>query len=146
MLIINVFFLATNAYNDLVDILQHPDFNTRDVVTNVRRFRQWRQRLPLMPIRLRPIKINQKKTPSTSKGIKLSYYLSIFDIIGNILNNPLLYKTLYFGPGVEVEAKKAYWHGDLWAESPFFGQDKITINEGFYCNLFLFYENTSARS
>ena len=42
MLIINVFFLATNAYNDLVDILQHPDFNTRDVVTNVRRFRQWR--------------------------------------------------------------------------------------------------------
>ena len=80
MLIINVFFLATNAYNDLVDILQHPDFNTRDVVTNVRRFRQWRQRLPLMPIRSRPIKINQKKTPSTSKGIKLSYYLSIFDI------------------------------------------------------------------
>jgi len=120
-----------------VEILQHPDFSKYDIVTNVRRFRQWRQRLPLMPIRSRPIKINQKKTPSTSKGIKLSYYLSIFDIISNILNNPILYKTLYFGPGIEVKAKKEYWHGDLWAESPFFGQEKITINRGIYCNLFL---------
>lgn len=85
-----------------------------------------------MPIRSRPININQKKTPSTSKSIKLSYYLSIFDIISNILNNPLLYKTLYFGPGIQVEEKKEYWHGDLWAESPFFGQDKITINRGTY--------------
>ena len=120
-----------------MEILQHPDFSKYDIVTNVRRFRQWRQRLPLMPIRSRPIKINQKKTPSTSKGIKLSYYLSIFDIISNILNNLILYKTLYFGPGIEVKAKKEYWHGDLWAESPFFGQEKITINRGIYCNLFL---------
>ncbi len=120
-----------------MEILQHPDFSKYDVVMNVRRFRQWRQRLPLMPIRSRPIKINQKKTPSTSKGIKLSYYLSIFDIISNILNNPILYKTLYFGPGIEVKAKKEYWHGNLWAESPFFGQEKITINRGIYCNLFL---------
>src|SRR6266496_967402 len=120
-----------------MEILQHPDFSKYDIVTNVRRFRQWRQRLPLMPIRSRPIKINQKKTPSTSKGIKLSYYLSIFDIISNILNNPILYKTLYFGPGIEVKAKKEYWHGDFWAESLFFGQEKITINRGIYCNLFL---------
>lgn len=112
--------------------MQHPDFNTKDVVTNVRRFRQWRQRLPLMPIRSRPIKINQKKTPSTSKSIKPSYYLSIFDIIWNILNNPLLYKTLYFRPEIEVKENKEYWHGDLWAESPFFGQDTITINRGTY--------------
>jgi hypothetical protein len=113
-----------------VEILQHPDFSTRDVVANVRRFRQWRQRLPLMPIRSHPINIDQKKTPSTSKRIKLSYYLSIYDIIWNVLNNPLLYGTLYFGPGIEVEAKKEYWHGDLWAESPLFGQDRITINGG----------------
>lgn len=114
------------------------DFKTQDVVTNVRRFHQWRKRLPLMPIRSRPIKINQKKTPSTSKEIKLSYYLSIFDIIRNILNNPTLYEKLYFGPGIEVKEKKEYWHGDIWAESPFFSQDKITINSGLYYDLFLF--------
>lgn len=121
-----------------MDILQHRDFKTQDVVTNVRRFRQWRKRLPIMPVRSHPIKINQKKTPSTSKEIKLSYYLSIIDIIWNILNDPILYEKLYFGPGIEVKEKKEYWHGDLWAESPFLGQDKIIINGGLYCDLFLF--------
>jgi hypothetical protein len=74
-----------------------------------------------MPIRARPVNINRKKTPSTSKETKLSYYLSITDIIWNILNNPTLYNTLYFGPGIEAKTKKEYWHGDLWAESPLFG-------------------------
>lgn len=88
-----------------------------------------------MPIRTRSIKINPKKTPSTSKGTKSCYYLSIRDIIQNILNNPSLYDKLYFGPGIETDEKKEYWHGDLWAESPLFGQDKITINGGIlvYC-------------
>ncbi|PKC56328.1 hypothetical protein RhiirA1_402217 [Rhizophagus irregularis] len=120
--------ISTNAYNDLVEILQHQKFEVKDVVKNIRRFRQWKNRLPLMPIRTRSIKINPKKTPSTSKGTKLCYYLSIRDIIQNILNNPSLYDKLYFGPGVEAEEKKEYWHGDLWAESPLFGQEKITIN------------------
>lgn len=92
-----------------------------------------------MPIRSRPIKINRKKTPSTSKEIKPSYYLSITDIIWNILNNPTLYNTLYFGPGIESETKKEYWHGDLWAESPLFGQDKIIINHGIKFNIFINY-------
>ncbi|PKC03537.1 hypothetical protein RhiirA5_423612 [Rhizophagus irregularis] len=124
--------ISTNAYNDLVDILQNPTFNANDIVKNVRKLRQWRNRLPLMPIRARPIKINQKKTPSISKETKPSYYLSIIDIIWNILNNPTLYNTLYFGPGIETEAKKEYWHGDLWAESPLFGQDEIIINHEHY--------------
>ena len=58
------------------------------------------------------------------------YYLSINDILWNVLNNPSLYNTLYFGPGIEAEEKKEYWHGNLWAESPLFGQDKIIINGG----------------
>src|SRR5213082_2358010 len=103
-----------NAYNDLIDILQNPAFNVNDIVKNVRRLRQWRHRLPLTPIRARSIKINRKKTPSTSKEMKPSYYLSVIDIIWNILNNPTLYNALYFGPGIEAEAKKEYWHGDLW--------------------------------
>ena len=115
--------------------MQHQEFEVKDIVKNIRRFRQWRNRLPLMPIRTCSIKINPKKTPSTSKKTKPCYYLSIRDIIQNILNNPLLYDTLYFGPEIEAEEKKEYWHGDLWAESPLFGQDKITINRGtlVYC-------------
>ena len=127
--------LATNAYNDLVEILQNPAFNTNDVVKNVRRFRQWRRRLPLIPIKAQTVKIDRKKTPSTSKGTKNSYYLSIADIIWNVLNNPVLYDTLYFGPGIEVETKKEFWHGDLWAESPLFGQDKIIIKRGMIENI-----------
>ena len=88
--------------------------------------RQW---LPLIPIKTHSIKINQKKTSSTSKNTKNCYYLSIYDIIWNILNDPLLYNTLYFGPGIKVEEKKEYWHGDLWAESPLFDQNKIIINQ-----------------
>ena len=83
-----------------------------------------------MPIRTRPIRINQKKTPSTSKGTKPCYYLSICDILWNILNNPSLYNALYFGPGIEAKEKKEFWHGELWAESPLFGQDKIIIDRG----------------
>ncbi|CAG8777884.1 13718_t:CDS:2, partial [Cetraspora pellucida] len=88
-----------------------------------------RNRLPLMPIRTCSVNISQKKTPSTSKEMKPCYYLSIFDIIWNILNNPSLYNTLYFGPEIEVEDKNKYWHGDLWAELPLLGQDKIIINQ-----------------
>ena len=83
-----------------------------------------------MPIKIRTIRINQKKTPSTSKGTKPCYYLSICDILWNILNNPSLYNKLYFGPGIEAKEKKEFWHGELWAESPLFGQDKITIDRG----------------
>ncbi|RIB01880.1 hypothetical protein C2G38_2255935 [Gigaspora rosea] len=65
-------------------------------------------------------------------NVKPCYYLSIYDIIWNVLNNPSLYNTMYFGPGVEVEEKKEYWHSDLWAESPLFGQDKIIIDRECY--------------
>ena len=104
---------ATNAYIDLVDVLQHPKFNVKDVVKNIRKFRQRRQRLPLMPIRTRTIRINQKKTSSIFKEAKPCYYLSICDILWNILNNPTLYNTLYFGSGIEVKERKEFWHGDL---------------------------------
>src|SRR6266480_6159029 len=93
-------YIATNAYNDLVGILQHPEFDVKDVVKNIRRFRQWRNRLPLMPIRTRSIKIDPKKTPSTSKGTKPCYYLSIHDIIQNILNNLSLYGPFAIEKGV----------------------------------------------
>ena len=90
-----------------------------------------------MSIKTRSIKINSKKTPSISKESKSCYYLSIRDIIQNVLNNPTLYNNLYFGPGIEAKEKKEFWHGDLWAESPLFGQDKIIINGGIFGFLLL---------
>ena len=75
-----------------------------------------------MTIYLRPVEISVKKTPSNLKNSKNSYYLSITEIIWNVLNNPSLMKHMYFGPGQEVINKSEYWHGNLWAELPLFGQ------------------------
>src|SRR5256885_1052360 len=83
--------------------------------------RKYRQRLPLLPIKSHQIHISNKKTPSTSKNIGEAYYLSISDIICYILNNPLLFNTMYFGPGQEVVKNQELWHGNIWKESSRFG-------------------------
>ena len=113
MLLIN---LATNAYEDLIDIILHSQFNRDHVIKNIRRFRSWRKKLPIMTIYSRPVKILFKKTSSKSKDFKDSYYLSIKDIIWHVLNNPFLMKHMYFGPGQEVINKSEYWYNNLWVE------------------------------
>jgi hypothetical protein len=122
--------ISTSAYEDLAEIIHNSQFVSTHVVKNIRRFRKWRQHLPLLPILAKSISISSKKTPSTSKNSKLAYQLSINDIIWNVLNNPSLMKHMYFGPGIDSEIKSEYWHGTLWGESPFFGQEKITISSG----------------
>ena len=67
---------ATQAYDELVDIIHHPQFKSEDVVPNSRRFRKYRQSLPLLLIKSRQINISSKKTPSTSKNIGEAYYLA----------------------------------------------------------------------
>ncbi|CAB4425905.1 unnamed protein product [Rhizophagus irregularis] len=131
-IIINKPFEATQAYDELVDIIHHPQFKCEDIVPNSRRFRKYRQRLPLLPIKSRKVNITSKKTPSTSKNIGESYYLSITDIIRHILNNPSLFNKLYFGSGQEVTENKELWYGNIWKESARFGQASITITEDLY--------------
>ncbi|CAG8662236.1 3873_t:CDS:2, partial [Cetraspora pellucida] len=89
---------------------------------------KYRQRLPLLPIKTRNIHILNKKTPSTSKDTKKMYYLSITDIIWYSLNNPSLFGQMYFGPGQKVTKNQELWHGDIWKESPRFGQASVRIN------------------
>src|SRR6266498_1710565 len=113
--------ISTNAYEDLVNIIHNPQFEPNHVVKNIQRFRSWRKRLPLLPIITKSIKISSKKTPSTSRGSKLAYQLSISEIIWCVLNNPMLMKHMYFGPGINSEKKSEYWHRTLWGESPLFG-------------------------
>ncbi|GET54283.1 hypothetical protein GLOIN_2v1790940 [Rhizophagus irregularis DAOM 181602=DAOM 197198] len=123
---------SCNAYEDLVDIIHNPQFEPTHVVKNICRFQSWRKRLPLLPIITKPIQILPKKTLSTLQDSKLSYQLSISDIIWRVLNNPMLMKHMYFGPGVNSETKSEYWHGTLWGESPLFGQHEIIISEVIY--------------
>ncbi|GET54329.1 hypothetical protein GLOIN_2v1790940 [Rhizophagus irregularis DAOM 181602=DAOM 197198] len=98
-----------NAYEDLVDIIHNSQFEPTHV----------------------SIKISPKKTPSTSRGSKLSYQLSISEIIWRVLNNPMLMKHMYFGSVINSEEKSEFWHGNLWGESPLFGQHEILISEGY---------------
>jgi len=119
--------ISTNAYEDLAEIIYNPQFMPTHVIKNVQRFCKWRQHLPLLSISERSISISSKKTLSTSKNSKMAYQLSISDIIWHILNNLSLMKHMYFGPGIDSETKSEYWHGELWGESPFYGQEKITI-------------------
>jgi hypothetical protein len=134
--------ISTNAYEDLVDIIMNSEFDRNHIIKNVRRFRKWRQYLPLLSMSENSISISSKKTPSTSKESKMAYQLSINDIIWHVLNNPSLFKHMYFGPGVNSEVKSEYWHGTLWGESPFFGQDQIIISGVEYkCGDFVYYDN-----
>jgi len=122
--------ISTNAYEDLVDIIMNQEFDRNHIVKNIRRFRTWRQHLPLLPISAKSISISSKKTPSTSKDSKIAYQISINDIIWHVLNNPSLTENMYFGPGIDSETKSEYWHGTLWAESPLFGKEQLTILQG----------------
>src|SRR6266542_3099814 len=119
--------ITTRAYEDLAEIIHSSQFVSTHIVKNIRRFHKWRQHLPLLPILEKSVSISSKKTLSTSKDSKMSYQLSINDIIWHVLNNPSLIKHMYFGPGIDSEIKSEYWHGTLWGESPFFGKEKITI-------------------
>ncbi|POG69682.1 hypothetical protein GLOIN_2v1479904 [Rhizophagus irregularis DAOM 181602=DAOM 197198] len=124
--------VSTKVYEDLVNIIHNSQFEPIHVVKNIRRFQSWRKCLPLLPIITKSIKISPKKTPSTSQGSKLSYQLSISEIIWHVFNNPMLMKHMYFEPGINSEEKSEFWHGNLWRESPLFGQHEILISEVLY--------------
>ncbi|RGB23882.1 hypothetical protein C1646_773862 [Rhizophagus diaphanus] len=66
------------------------------------------------------VSILSKKMPLTSSESKMTYYLSINDIIWHVLNNPAIMNHMYFSPGIEANVKSEFWHGTLWAESPLF--------------------------
>ncbi|GET52306.1 hypothetical protein GLOIN_2v1479904 [Rhizophagus irregularis DAOM 181602=DAOM 197198] len=44
----------------------------------------------------------------------------------------MLIKHMYFKPGINSEEKSEFWHGNLWRESPLFGQHEILISEVLY--------------
>jgi hypothetical protein len=139
----SIFLPATQAYDELVGIIHYSKFKSEDIVSNNRRFRKYRQRLPLLSIKSHKINISSKKTPSTSKNIGEAYYLSVTDIIHHILNNPLLLGSMYFGPGQEVTKSKEFWHSNIWKESARFGQTSVIVAQNaYYSGDFIIYRES----
>ncbi|PKC56241.1 hypothetical protein RhiirA1_402281 [Rhizophagus irregularis] len=124
--------ISTKAYDDLICILKHPNFRTEHIIENVRRLRLLRNRLPLQTVKSHSIPIQNMKTPSTSKPFKDAYTISVTEHIKRVLENENLQSQMYFGPGVETDIKKEFWDGNLWQESPLFGQFSIWINQVLY--------------
>ncbi|CAG8639348.1 5431_t:CDS:2, partial [Ambispora leptoticha] len=86
------------------------------------------------------IPINTKNTPSTSKDSNRVYYFSLIEHIQRMLKNPSISSHLYFGPGILSKSCEELWEGDLWAESPLFGQSNlITMQGSFNCGDFVKY-------
>ena len=79
------YFLATSAYQDLVQILKHPLFNENELCSNLQRLKKYRESLPLMEIRSHKISVNIQKTPSTTKDITQAYYFSFIEHLKRIL-------------------------------------------------------------
>ncbi|RIB30475.1 hypothetical protein C2G38_2026819 [Gigaspora rosea] len=92
--------ISTLAYEDLVKILKHPEYQKKDVTTNIRQIRKWRYRLPLAQIHKHNMPLCMKRTPSTYESTKMVFTISPLTHIEHILNNPVLMPKMYFGPGV----------------------------------------------
>ncbi|GBB83725.1 hypothetical protein RclHR1_01040030 [Rhizophagus clarus] len=110
----------------------HPLFKVDELCSNLQKLKSYRQKLPLMEIQSHMVPINIHKTPSTSKEITRTYYFSLTEHLIRILQNPSINSKLYFGPGVYNEVCEEFWHGNLWAESPLFGQSKIVTEKIIY--------------
>ncbi|CAG8467035.1 5488_t:CDS:2 [Dentiscutata heterogama] len=119
-----------DAYEDLSKILKHPKFLKEEVITNIRRFRKWRYKLPLLQVRQHDVPICEKKVPSTLLSTKKAFVISPLVHLEHVLNNPTLMPKMYFGHGVVEEEKSEFWHGDLWQESPLFGEHQIKCKDG----------------
>jgi hypothetical protein len=63
---------------------------------NIRRLQAERVKLPLSVVKSHPIHIDNRKTPSTSKPVKLAYTISIKEHLGHILNNLRMMEKMYF--------------------------------------------------
>lgn len=123
-------YLGSHAYQDLVKILNDPDFCISDLPLSITTLKQIRRGLPLMALNSHNVKINPMDTPSTTVTQKEGYTFSLLDHIQRILKNQSLFSKMYFGPGIEASEVVELWHGQLWKESPIFGETFLKVNNG----------------
>ena len=133
-----ILYQGTQAYQDLMVIIKHPDFNPDDAIKNLRWFKTWRKRLPLQTIKSHKIPINDKKTPSTYCTEKPAYIFSIKEHLHRVLNNPRLMKKMHFNYGIEARVKSELWHGETWHKLPLYSNTTIMIRNGIYLEFFAY--------
>ncbi|CAB5216800.1 unnamed protein product [Rhizophagus irregularis] len=121
--------IGTHAYHELVKIIRHPKFKADEVPYSVITLKKIHKGLPLLPFTGKFVPIDLKNTPSKTLPLKETYNFSIKNHISQIINNPTLMPKMYFGPGVKKKERIEIWHGDLWKESPLFGETSIVIND-----------------
>src|SRR5947209_19979787 len=118
-------------------ILKHPQFDSQDVASNIRRLRSRRTRLPLLPVKSHSVLIDDRKTPSTSNPAKLAYTISIKEHLNHILNNPRLMENMYFGRSIEVPEISELWHGYIWQRSTLYRDATIIIDNCKTCSVMI---------
>lgn len=69
-----------------------------------------------------------QRTPSTYESTRKAFTISPLTHLEHILNNPILISNMYFGPGVVTKERREFWHGELWQDSPMFGEHEIRSN------------------
>ncbi|GES95457.1 hypothetical protein GLOIN_2v1483751 [Rhizophagus clarus] len=121
-------YIGIHAYHELVKIICHPKFEANQVPYSITTLKKIHKGLPLLPFTGKLIPIDLRNTPSKTLPLKETYTFSIKSHIYHIINNPTLMPKMYFGPGVKKEERTELWHGNLWKESPLFGEILIVIN------------------
>ncbi|CAG8662185.1 16941_t:CDS:10, partial [Gigaspora margarita] len=122
------YIILTTVYQDLIQILLHPQFETKHLTTNLQCLKKQREQLPLMKIQSHMVLINTKNTLSTSKDSTRAYYFSLINTF-----------NVFF-----LNLCEELWERDLWAESSLFGLPNIIILQGlFNCGDFVKYHSAS---
>uniref|UniRef100_A0A8H3X454 Uncharacterized protein n=1 Tax=Gigaspora margarita TaxID=4874 RepID=A0A8H3X454_GIGMA len=68
-------------------------------------------------------------------GTKKAYTISPLAHLERVLNNPTIMPKLYFWHGVIRYEKDEFWHGNLWQDSPLFGEHAIRRNNEVSMNV-----------
>ncbi|RIB03415.1 hypothetical protein C2G38_2049292 [Gigaspora rosea] len=103
--------ITSNAYKDLMYIIEHPNFRPKHIIKNIRRLRSLRNRLPLQTIKCHQVLIQNMKTPSTSTPFKNSYTISISKHIRRVLGNRSLDRRCTSGLGSKPKQNLSFGMG-----------------------------------
>lgn len=112
----------------LLRILRHSDFRLEDVPSSYKQCRTYLSSLPSLPIRVRDLQLNKKDLPTgIPSAITPVYSYSVKDVLLRALQMPSIASQMYFGIGRKAMKSKEFWHGEIWRESPLFGESIVHL-------------------
>ena len=126
--------LSTKQFNLLVSILSHPEFNKSHLPPSYKAAKKLLRGIPCLPIHLRNLPIKWTSNQHKTKFVP-AYTYTVEDILKRQLESPSLRGAMYFGPGRKTSQPREFWDGELWRQSPLFGEGKAYRNDGMYDDL-----------